>query len=54
MSPVPSLGRISFTKFTSPEAVTQVLSSIVPGKTTAAEVSQALESAGQPGPCGTT
>lgn len=50
VSPYPSLGKISFTKFTSPEGVTDVLRDVVPGQTTAADVLSALASAGQPDP----
>ncbi len=45
MSPFPSPGRISFTKFTSPEGITDVLAGVVPGVTTAAEVLQDLAAA---------
>lgn len=45
MSPFPSLGEISFTKFTSPEATVQKLSHIVPGESTASEVEAALADA---------
>lgn len=50
MSPTPSLGVVSLTKFTSPEATVDVLRDVVPGQTTAAEVEAALEAAGQPEP----
>ncbi|MBV6757803.1 AAA family ATPase [Rhodococcus opacus] len=43
MSPLRSLGSISFTKFTSPEAMLAKLSHVVPGITTAAEVEELLE-----------
>lgn len=44
MSPVPSIGKISFTKFTSPEAMVAKLATVVPGTTTAREVEQLLAS----------
>lgn len=50
VSPFPSLGQISFTKFTSPEDVTAVLGAVIPGQTTASEISDALGRAGQPDP----
>lgn len=50
MSPFPSLGAISFTKFTSPEATLEVLGKIVPGQTTGSDVEAALSAAGQPEP----
>lgn len=50
VSPFPSLGQISFTKFTSPEHVTQVLGSAVPGTTTATDVRDELSKQGQPDP----
>lgn len=50
MPPIPSLGAISFTKFTSPEATVEVLSKIVPGTTTGSEVEAALGAAGQAEP----
>lgn len=42
MAPIPSLGEISFTKFTSPEATVAKLKNIVPGTTTAKDVEDAL------------
>ncbi len=45
-----SLGEISFTKFTSPEATVEVLSEIEPGQTTGAKVEAALAAKGQPSP----
>ena len=50
MSPYPSLGVISFTKFMSPEATVASLGSIIPGVATAKEIEAGLEGAGQPGP----
>lgn len=50
MSPIPSFGVISFTKFTSPEATIDVLSQVIPGETTGREIESALSAAGQPGP----
>ncbi|USQ80117.1 AAA family ATPase [Ornithinimicrobium faecis] len=50
MSPFPSLGQISFTKFTSPEATVEVLSKVVPGQTTGLDIETALSAAGQPPP----
>ena len=50
MSPVPSLGVLSFTKFTSPEDTLDALGRVVPDQTTAAEVEAELNRAGQPGP----
>lgn len=50
MTPFPSLGQISFTKFTSPQAVVDVLSDVVPGQTTGTEVEAALAAAGQSEP----
>lgn len=50
MSPYPSLGQISFTKFTSPEQVTEVLKDVLPGTTTASEVQAALGAHGQAEP----
>lgn len=44
--PFPSLGDISFTKFTSPEATVAKLKTIVPGTTTAQEVEHTLASGG--------
>lgn len=44
MSPVPTVGKISFTKFTSPEATMQKLALVVPGESTAEEVEQLLDS----------
>ncbi len=41
---MPTVGKISFTKFTSPEAMMAKLATIDPGTTTAAEVEQLLES----------
>ncbi|WP_280214767.1 McrB family protein [Nocardia cyriacigeorgica] len=45
MSPVPTVGRISFTKFTSPEQALKQLASVVPGQTTAQEVEAILRNA---------
>lgn len=50
MTPFPSLGQISFTKFTSPEAIVQVLHDVVPGQTTGSEIETALVNAGQSEP----
>lgn len=50
MTPIPSLGTISFTKFTSPEATVEALSGVVPGETTGGEIEGALAAAGQPSP----
>ncbi|MFJ6099310.1 McrB family protein [Williamsia muralis] len=47
MSPVPSLGSISFTKFISPEVTLPKLAELVPGVTTAAEVERLLDAGGQ-------
>ena len=41
---MPTVGMISFTKFTSPEAMMEKLATVEPGTTTAAEVEQLLES----------
>lgn len=40
--PVPTLGKISLTKYTSPEKVLDALATVAPGHTTAAEVETAL------------
>ena len=50
VSPVPSLGSISFTKFVSPEATLTKLAQLVPGITTAAEVEGLLEAGEGNGP----
>lgn len=44
VSPVPTVGKISFTKFTAPEATLQKLAMVEPGTSTAQQVEQLLES----------
>ncbi|OZD85325.1 hypothetical protein CH260_20485 [Rhodococcus sp. 05-2256-B2] len=53
MSPVPTVGKISFTKFTAPEATMQRLAQVEPGTSTALQVQALLDSVPEgsvPGP----
>ena len=53
MSPVPTVGKISFTKFTAPEATMLKLAQVEPGTSTALQVQAILESVAEgsvPGP----
>ena len=51
MSPFPTLGKISFTKYTQPDEMIAKLATLDPGVTTAGEVEALLDSSGStPGP----